>query len=348
MGQKKDILFQKGYNEKNFFLLGPADGLYNIPPSTYFTGSAQKEGRSRKRIANTNIVIPIPGNSTNYIPGNHHVPRYINNVEPASLLLLSILPEKIANMPYMNNYSNSYNYRNSNRVLHKKGYRNRRFPTQLIRNGGRKTNYRTGGYNNVEYKFIDSASTATMDVVWKDHAPNNTLHNVAAGAGVDEHVGISYWLRSIHFRFYVLQPELLETNPNPDAIFRVVVVLDTQPNAAALVPGAVFATTGTDSLGFQNLENTGRYKVLHDFGPKTFKKIWESNAVANTFSWSRQKTRVFSWNKTFPGRGLKVETKVGGGGIGNINNNNISVIAINTNGALNNLFFNSRCRFTDN
>ncbi len=150
-----------------------------------------------------------------------------------------------------------------------------RRPTRSYRKGIM-SNRRTGGYATQERKFYDTERSAITLVANTfaggelDPVATLSISSPAGGSGESAHIGRTYSLlscliRGIIYRSAVTTPD---ANPIPDGWVRLVLFLDTQTNGIQAAAENVITSATNRYLGFQNLENTTRFKVLKDFRVK--------------------------------------------------------------------------------
>ena len=90
-----------------------------------------------------------------------------------------------------------------------------------------------------------------------------TLNDINQGTGERERIGRKVTIKQIHLRFgATLLQALDQTGPNPSALCRCMVILDTQCNGTLIGAGSVLQTL--DYLSFNRLDNKDRYKILWD------------------------------------------------------------------------------------
>jgi len=111
------------------------------------------------------------------------------------------------------------------------------------------------GPGGVEFKAVDvttgvTACDTTSAVV--------LLNGIARGDDINQRNGRQVTMRSIELRGY----NYVTTATGTDQIHRVCLVLDKQPNGAALTAAQVFSSVS--HLAPRNLENRARFKILMD------------------------------------------------------------------------------------
>jgi len=125
-------------------------------------------------------------------------------------------------------------------------------------------NKRTGGFIDVESKFVDYAlSTGTIDEdgAFADEATADCLNAVAIGTDYNTRVGRRVKFTSVHIRGVLSAgSEEAQTSPFGDELVRLILYIDTQTNAAQ---NALSQVTG-GLTNFRDLQYTSRYKILKD------------------------------------------------------------------------------------
>jgi len=134
-------------------------------------------------------------------------------------------------------------------------------------------NARTGGFLGKELKFLDTEVTGTSiptSVAGSEIDPATVLclNAVAQGDGPSDRDGNRYILKSVHVRGYVNWAALVDGSlPAPDTFVRLIVLLDTQTNAAQFNAEDVIvdpSSTNLDAVTPRNLQYAARFKVLAD------------------------------------------------------------------------------------
>lgn len=196
----------------------------------------------------------------------------------------------------------------------------------------RRLNERTGGFLGMERKFHDIDSGLEMvGVTWVSVDPTipDTLNGVPQGDGESERDGKNYVVDSLHIRGQIVLPKDEEnSNPQPDTVMRIVVVLDTQANGAVLDPAKVLSIAGSQNVyAFRNLQYTSRYKVFYD--QKFLLRINNMNEGAiNSFAHGQQ-TALFDVNLTFTPP-IQVTTNGTTSSVSVIVDNALHIMAIST------------------
>ncbi len=208
-------------------------------------------------------------------------------------------------------------------------------------------NARTGGFLGLERKFADFQLTNTaFGTSWvpMQDGTIKCISGVAQGDGESERDGRLYTLTSLHIRGFI---EILgtegQTAPLGDHLARVVIVLDTQTNAAEVTATNVMDAGQTDDINsFRNLQFTKRFRVLKD---KTFRIPGQAGSMtsgANVFDQGPVKIH-FKWNFNFK-TPIRVICKATTNVIGAITDNSIQVIGVGDT-ALTLLNYQARVRF---
>jgi len=215
-------------------------------------------------------------------------------------------------------------------------------------NGKRRpVDFRLGGFGDLETKFADTEFLATpLALTWTNLDPVNlTISGVAQGDGESERDGRVYHIRSVHMK-YCFEVELFQSPgaPTGDTRARICVVLDKFTNKAQLTATDVMLATALtdDTLSYKNLQFTERFNVLHDKTTILRIQAFASDGV-NRITPFRTSMTVF-FNKTFPGRGLKVTCQGTTGNIAAIIDKSIHVIGV-ANSVLMQIEYVARVRF---
>ena len=186
-----------------------------------------------------------------------------------------------------------------------------------------------------EVKFLDTtADNLTPPVTG---VLVSSLNVIPQGVGESERLGRKVTLRALYIR---CQFRISDADSAADGfrILRMLVYQDKQTNGAAPAVTDILQTAAFRS--FRNLDNTGRFNILHD---KYYTKNASSGlatALADTgmlIQTSNQLVMPIEYDATF-------DTGV----ISTIRSNNIGVLFISNIGAHFDVDFHSRIRYTDN
>lgn len=227
----------------------------------------------------------------------------------------------------------------------------KRKPSPRVR--GRKVrtlNARTAGFLGIERKFVDyqtvndafTTSWATME-----DATAKSISAVAVGNTESTRVGRVYHITSVHLRGAVIcAAQESDTAPFSDSLCRIVIVHDTQTNAADVTAADIMDEGQTDNhFAFRNLQNTKRFRILMD---KTIVLRYDNmtnEGGANLFAVGPRVTQ-WKFNRTFK-KPIKVICKGASAVIASITDNSIHVIGITSSVATAAaLSYQSRIRFT--
>ncbi len=250
-----------------------------------------------------------------------------------------------------------FKYRGSNgiqktRAAYQQGIKDARYKsTVAARSYGTsyaRANRRTGGYQNMELKFVDYEITATaIGTSWatREDATAKCITATAEGVGESNRDGRKYSIHSIHARFELAFPALeSQAAPQHDSIVRVVIVLDKQTNAADVTATDVMNGGGTnDYLAYRNLQNSGRFIILMD-KKITMKMTNQYNEGAINLFANGIIKRFFEFNKKFA-TPIKVVCPGTSAVVGSISDNSIHIIAVASD-TLTTIAHQTRCRFT--
>lgn len=221
--------------------------------------------------------------------------------------------------------------------------------SQISYKRSRYANRRTGGYVDLENKFIDfEIVDSATSTAWATHEDGTALCISATAIGDSEsnRNGRVYHINSVHLKGFISKAAAESvTAPIDDRLWRVCVVLDTQSNETQLTATDVMdGGQTTDVLSFRNLQFTKRFKVLYDTGPRLLSPQNTNEGAVNLFANKLTIARSFSFNKQFK-KPIKVICSGTTAVIGSITDNSIHVIAVST-GASALLSYQSRVRFT--
>jgi len=156
----------------------------------------------------------------------------------------------------------------------------------------RAMNVRTGGFAGIERKFVDATRAQNaFTTAWAQLAPSAGITNCISapgiGTGEEQRDGRVFTIRSIHVKgFVTFNVVEAQAAPPADMTWRICVVWDTQSNGAAIAGTSVMDAGATnDVLAFRNLQNSKRFIVLYDSGPRVLKHMAQTNEGAvNTFA----------------------------------------------------------------
>ncbi len=223
-------------------------------------------------------------------------------------------------------------------------------PTFGRRRKVRSLNIRTAGFLGIERKFADfEASGDAFASSWATMQDGTIkcISAVAIGNTESTRVGRVYHITSLHMRGSVSTgSQESQTAPLNDMFCRVVIVWDTQTNAAELTATDVMDAGQTDDeYAFRNLQNTKRFRILMDkVISLNFSNMTNEGAI-NLFAAGQKKVH-FKFNRTFK-KPIKVICSGTSAVIGSITDNSIHVIGISsTTTASPVLNYQARIRFT--
>lgn len=214
------------------------------------------------------------------------------------------------------------------------------------------TNRRTGGFLEIEKKFLDSELTATANgaTTWvrldPSTGPTDCLSVPAQGDGESDRDGRVYYIDSIHIRGYVQNVEIESaTGPFVAQSASIALVWDTQSNAAALTATDVMDGGGTDDfLAFRNLQNSKRFIILKhkifNLEPKTL-----NSTGANAFDKTENRIH-FTMNKKFK-KPIKCRCVGTTSDIASASDNSLHLIGVGSNAATIEFAYQCRVRFHD-
>ncbi len=216
----------------------------------------------------------------------------------------------------------------------------------------RSRNYRTGGYIDMENKFVDyRVDDDAFTTVWAGGEMEDgtalSLTAVAQGDGESQRDGRVYRVNSVFVHGTIVVPaNEASGNPISDEVARLALVWDKQTNGAQLNAEDVFLTIAAadDVDSFRNLQFTKRFQVLAD---KKFRVNVTSAGMneggVNTFANGEVKFN-FRMSHVFK-KPIKVTCKGTTAAIASIVDNSIHLIGTATSTAVL-LNYASRVRFT--
>ncbi len=208
--------------------------------------------------------------------------------------------------------------------------------TGAVRRRGRARrglNLRTAGFLGIERHFSNFESNSdafTTSWATMQDGTIKCVSAIAVGNTEKTRQGRVYHISSIHMRgdvrFTSTEGSIV---PLDTVMCRVVLVQDTQTNAAELTATDVFdASQATDYLAFRNLQQTKRFRILMD-KVITLDATGQTNeGAANLFA-TGVVIRHFKFNRTFK-TPIKVICKGSTAVIGSIVDNSIHVIGISS------------------
>ncbi len=226
----------------------------------------------------------------------------------------------------------------------------RRRVMRSIRRTPARANARTGGFVDIENKFLDLELTSTaLSSTWAAYNPTTAdcISATAIGNTESTRDGRVYYINSVHLKGSIRATTLeSQTGPISDLLARIVVVMDTQTNAAEVTALDVMDGDQTDDVySFRNLQNTKRFRVLMD---KTIKvpraSINTNEGAANLFAAGTWISYPFQYNLKFK-KPVKVRCVGTTAVVGSISDNSIGVIAVASSTEVS-LNYQSRIRFS--
>lgn len=217
-------------------------------------------------------------------------------------------------------------------------------------------NKRTGGYEDMENKFIDgereesniSASWAGSELDPFTPVNSLALSAVAQGDGESQRDGRVYYINSCHLKGYLSRdPVAGGAAPSADMLVRLVLYWDTQTNSAQSQGEEVMLPVGggDDIQSFRNLQNSKRFIVLKD---KTYRVPASMANVGDstTATFSQGKILIpFSMNKKFK-KPIKVRCTGTTQNVSSISDNSLHLIGVCSTGNGAQISYVSRVRFS--
>ncbi len=210
-----------------------------------------------------------------------------------------------------------------------------------------RVNKRTGGFVDIENKFGDfELNASAFATTWAamNPATADSISPVAQGDGESNRDGRVYHINSIHIRGQVdINVSESQTAPIEDIYVRVLMIHDTQTNAAELTATDVMDGGQTnDWFSFRNLQNTTRFRVIAKF-TRTIRPRSMNEGAVNLFAMGKQLI-PFAMNHRFKSP-MKVICSGTTAVIGSIRDNSLHIIGVASNTAAR-LSYQSRVRFT--
>lgn len=219
----------------------------------------------------------------------------------------------------------------------------------------RTANMRSGGYVDLESKFLDSELTATtLTVNWTSLNPTgtgctNSISVPAQGDGESDRDGRVYYIQSVHVKGAITTSATeSEAAPEGDGYARVILYWDTQSNKAEATATDIMDAGGTDDfLAFRNLQNSKRFIVLKDKIIK-IKPMLTNEGAINSFS-QAPSYQFFKFNKKFK-KPIKVRCTGTTANVSSVSDNNFGIAALvnsQTNIPAAQIQYQARIRFRD-
>lgn len=198
----------------------------------------------------------------------------------------------------------------------------------------RRLNARTGGFEGIENKFLDSElSGVSLTTAWLPHNPTGTgctdsISVPAQGNGESQRIGRMFTIDSILIRGMVASNlQEAAVNPLPDTRARIIVYLDTQTNLAEAAATLIMDAGGADDVfAFRNLQNTKRFRVLFDKTVTLKVDGQMAQGALDAFAVGQIKSRFTFYHK-FKG-GLKVQCSGTAADVASVTDNNIGIAAL--------------------
>lgn len=187
-----------------------------------------------------------------------------------------------------------------------------------------------------ELKFLDTAQSTTVPAAAGSVYTNLVV--IPQGDTESMRNGRKVQLKtvSIRGRLYI-QPQA--NSANTSDVVRILLVQDKQANGVAFTPPMVLAGT-PDYLAYRNLANTSRFNILFD-------KSFSINSMGGVATDSFETVKTWSINRklNIP---MEYDASATTGAIGTQRSNSLAILAIAENGALSNIQYQARVRYSDN
>ncbi|WP_445775590.1 hypothetical protein [Shewanella sp.] len=183
------------------------------------------------------------------------------------------------------------------------------------------------------YDTFLNASAITATTTWAgselDPATILTLCAPVKGTGINNRIGREVNVHKIKIRGMVNVPSQVDQTAKDAAFYaRLILVMDTQTNAAQMAGESLMANPGAATANltvntFQNLDSLGRYRVLKD---KNFTLQNPATSWDGTNIEQNGLVRPFKWTHTFK-TPIKVRfNEANNGDIGDIVDNSFHII----------------------
>jgi len=208
----------------------------------------------------------------------------------------------------------------------------------------RPSDVRTGGYTHLDKKFRDYSHSgdlvATITGSEFDPTAPLCLNGIDQGQNEGNYIGRGYDLVSVLIKGHFEWKNFASATDKYGEITRILLVLDTQTNAAQFNAEDVLDNNHPFPINApRNLEYTHRFKVLSD---KIYKQPPMGFAATGTDEFVKQPFELFYKFK----RPVKVLTRTTGATVSAINDNSLHVIAFCSRGSSHcNMRYTSRVRF---
>ncbi len=208
-----------------------------------------------------------------------------------------------------------------------------------LRRGGFYGRYAKGSE---ELKFLDTSVDDAIVSSSGDIQTSGTVNVIPQGVTESERVGRKCTIKKILWRYTVSLPEYdAQATPENSDIVRIIMYVDKQCNGATATVGDVI--TSTDYQAFNNLANSGRFRIIHEnVVVINYSTLASDNSGVVSGSSHRKHFKMFK-NCNIP---IEYDSSASTGAIGTIRTNNIGVLLISKSGVAG---FDSvvRLRFSD-
>ncbi len=202
------------------------------------------------------------------------------------------------------------------------------------------TNVRTGGFNNIEFKFLDTVKAATA-MASAGTVLDPTLLAIPQGAGESSRLGRKITVTKIDIRavFKIFTNAIT----GGSAPVRFIVYQDKQTNKAAAAVSDLLVQAGAITVNaFRNLQNKDRFRVIFDDFFKmdvTAATITAADVIA-----TQEQSEVKYYSKKV---NIPIEFTSSTPDVTDLTSNNIGVIGISEAGNVS-VIYSARIRYTDN
>lgn len=207
-------------------------------------------------------------------------------------------------------------------------------------------NKRTGGFQNIETKFVDSTLNTTIpnNIVSGEVDPaTGCLAGITQGTSESNRIGRCAYVKSLKIRGHVYRDQ--STLVAQASYCRLFLVLDKQTNGAQLSAEdvlAVPAISGLDTDAFPNLQYSDRFRILKT---KVIKyNLWP--VIPDNAGGAINATEVYPFTMSWKGN-VKKEHSGTTNDVSSCTTNSFHLIAVETGAPGGSLKYVCRARFTD-
>lgn len=202
--------------------------------------------------------------------------------------------------------------------------------------------------NSHEKKVFDIAGTSAKANTANLAANTRLLCIPILGTDINSRIGRKILLKSVYIRGWIAGTQATNTTAGQaiSQLVRLMIVFDTQPNGAAIVPGDVL-DVGTTPVSHLNINNRDRFQILCD-KQYTIDPYDLGLTASSTYASTSGQTRPFKFYKKLNKEMIFNSTN--GGGIADITTGALWFIFVGSNpsGATDStVYYTSRVRYLD-